>query len=103
MILNESFSLVVQHFQFINYFNIECRLNFLENMLKLFSYGVSPVQERCSSDDTTPIDDDNKNHYLIKSSRAMHLEKTGQSNIVTTLKIKFLTIGHAKMKIPRIK
>ena len=60
MILNESFSLVVQHFQSMNYSNIECHLNFLETMLKLFSYGVSSIHARCSSGDAKPIDNDIK-------------------------------------------
>ena len=74
MILNISFSLVVEHFQSTNHSNIKFHLNFLETMLKWFSDGVSPIHARCSSDDAKPIDDDDKNHCLTKSSGVTHLE-----------------------------
>ena len=60
MILNKSFSLIVQHFQSINYSNIKCHLNFLETILKWFCYDVSPMHARCSSDDAKLIDNDVK-------------------------------------------
>ena len=60
MTLNKSFLLIVQNSLPMNYSNIKWHLNFSENMLKRFSYSVSPMHARCSSDCAKPIDDDDK-------------------------------------------